>query len=151
MNIGTRLPLSCMIFLASLVGSVGLEMPFFAGSAVVQAAQPSDGSLRGQADAMMKNIEDMIAHGGMGDAKAIIHHCGEASRYAGNLLTNIPASDPRRDQVSLSLNEVIHQCKRVSEMGPHADPGLLLNPAIKARYAARESLKVLGLQQAKQG
>ena len=134
--------LSRIVFLAGLLGS--LEMPLLAG-------QSSDDALRGKADAMMKNIEDMIAHGGMGDAKAILHHCGEASRNAESLLTNIPASDPRRDQASVSLNEVIHHCKRVSEMGVHSDPGLLLNPAIKARYAARESLKILGFQQAKRG
>ena len=135
------------MLLAGLVGS--LSMPLLFDYAVVQAGQSSDAALRGQADMMMRNVEDMIAHGGMGDAKAIIHHCGEASKYAESLLTNIPALDPRRDQASISLNEVIRQCKRVSEMGAHADPGLLLNPAIKARYAARESLNVLGLQQAK--
>lgn len=133
-----------IVLLAALVVTLNLEMP-------VMADQSSGNTLRAQADAMMKNIEDMIAHGGMGDAKAILHHCGEASRYAESLLANIPASDPRRDQASVSLNEVIHQCKRASEMGPHSDPGLLLNPAIKARYAARESLKILGLQQTKRG
>jgi len=94
---------------------------------------------------LMKNAEEMVAHGGMGDAKAIVHHCGEASRHAEALLAQIPPSDPRRSQASVSLNEVILQCKRVSEIGPHADPGLLLNPAIKARSAARESVKSLGL------
>ena len=136
--------LSRIILVAGLIGSLGLEMPLLAG-------QSSDDMLRGKADAMMKNIEDMIAHGWMGDAKAILHHCGEASRYAESLLTNIPSSDPRRDPAAVSLTEVIHHCKRVSEMGVHSDPGLLLNPAIKARYAARESLKILGLQQTKRG
>ena len=149
MKIGTRVAVNRIMLLAALSGSVGLEIPFVFGHQLVQAGQSSDAVLRGQADAMMKNIEDMIAHGGMGDAKAIIHHCGEASRYAEGLLTNIPASDPHRDQASFSLNEVIRQCKRVSEMGVHTDPGLLLNPAIKARYAARESLNALGLQQVK--
>jgi hypothetical protein len=140
----TRVILSRIILLASLLGTLGLAMPLLAG-------QSPEDALRGKADAMMKNIEDMIAHGGMGDAKAILHHCGEASRYAESLLTNISTSDPRRDRASVSLNDVIQHCKRVSEMGVHSDPGLLLNPAIKARYAARESVKILGLQQAKRG
>jgi hypothetical protein len=140
----TRVILSRIILLASLLGTLGLAMPLLAG-------QSPEDALRGKADAMMKNIEDMIAHGGMGDAKAILHHCGEASRYAESLLSNISASDPRRDRASVSLNDVIQHCKRVSEMGVHSDPGLLLNPAIKARYAARESVKILGLQQAKRG
>lgn len=139
---GTRAQLTGIVVLACLLGSVGLQTPLMAG-------QSSSDTLRAQADAMMKNIEDMISHGGMGDAKAILHHCGEASRYAEGLMANIPGSDPRRGQAAVSLNEVINQCKRVSEMGVHADPGLLLNPAIKARYAARESLKILGLQEAK--
>jgi tRNA-dihydrouridine synthase len=117
--------------------------------AAVHAAQPSDTALQEQADALIKNVEEMVAHGGMGDAKAIIHHCAEASRHAEALLTQLPPSDPRRTQAVVSLNEVIDQCKRVSEIGPHADPGRLLNPAIKARQAARESLKALDVQHAK--
>jgi hypothetical protein len=50
-----------------------------------------------------------------------------------------------------SLNEVIRQCSRVSEIGIHADPGQLLNPATKARAAARESLKSLGLTRTNKG
>ena len=44
-----------------------------------------------------------------------------------------------------SLNEIIQQCQRVSVLGIHADPGQLLNPAIKARAAARASIKARGL------
>ena len=131
------------ILLAGLLGSPDLDM--LSGHAVAHAAQPSDSALQEQADALMKNAEEMVAHGGMGDAQAIIHHCAEASRHAETLLTQLPPSDPRRTQAAVSLNEVIGQCKRVSEIGPHADPGRLLNPAIKARTAARESVKSLGL------
>jgi hypothetical protein len=142
---GTRVALSRIILVAGLAGSLGLEIPYSAGYGVVLAGQSSDDALRGKADAMMKNIEDMIAHGGMGDAKAIVHHCAEASRYAETLLAQLPPADPRRSQAAVSLNEVIVQCKKVSDIGPHADPGRLLNPAIKARTAARESVKTLGL------
>ncbi len=116
-----------------------------AGAELVSAGPSPDSALQGQADGLLKNAEEMVAHGGMGDAKAIIHHCAEASRYAETLLTQIPASDSRQSEASVSLNEVIHQCKKVAEIGEHADPGRLLNPAIKARAAARESVKSLGL------
>jgi hypothetical protein len=93
----------------------------------------------------MKNVEEMVAHGGMGDGKAIIHHCGEATRYAEAIIKHLSTSDPRRGDAMTSLNEVIRQCSRVSDIGIHADPGQLLNPAVKARAAARESVKSLGL------
>jgi hypothetical protein len=93
----------------------------------------------------MKNVEEMVAHGGMGDAKTILHHCGEATRYAETLIKHLSQSDPHRLDAVTPLNEVIRQCKRVSEFGLHADPGLLLNPATKARAAAWEPMKSLGL------
>jgi len=34
-------------------------------------------------------------------------------------------------------------CERVAKLGVHADPGQLLNPATKARAAAREATKYL--------
>ncbi len=110
----------------------------------VWAAQP-DQSLQEAGDSLKVNVEDMVAHGGMGDAKAILHHCGEASRYAESILKQLSNSHPGRDESVTSLNEVIRHCKRVSEIGAQADPGVLLNPAIKARTAARSALKSLGL------
>jgi hypothetical protein len=138
-----HLAIAQAVLLSALLGSLNLAI--LSDLPLARAAQPSDAALKEQADALMKNAEEMVAHGGMGDAKAIVHHCGEASRHAEALLAQITPSDPRRSQASVSLNEVILQCKRVSEIGPHADPGLLLNPAIKARSAARESVKSLGL------
>jgi hypothetical protein len=99
----------------------------------------------------MKNVEEMVAHGGMGDAKAIVHHCGEATHYAETLIKHLSVSDPHRADAMTSLNEVIRQCKRVSDFGIHADPGLLLNPATKARAAAWESMKSLGLTRTNKG
>ena len=128
-----------------LLWSADMALPPYQVQPLVHAAQPSDAALQESADAMMKNAEEMVAHGGMGDAKAIIHHCAETSRYAETLLAQIPPADPRRSQAAASLSEVIAQCKKVSDIGPHADPGRLLNPAIKARTAARESVKSLGL------
>jgi hypothetical protein len=110
---------------------------------MVLAGEP-DQTLKEAADGLRSNVEDMVAHGGMGDAKAILHHCAEAARYAEVLITQLPTSQPGREEGVASLHDVIKQCKRVSEIGSHADPGVLLNPAIKARTAARASVKALG-------
>ena len=112
------------------------------GLRTVHAAEPA---LQERGDALMKNVEEMMAHGGMGDAKAIIHHCGEASRLAEGMLKQLALSDSSSQDARAALDEVVRQCRRVSERGVHADPGSLLNPAIKARAAARDSLKALGL------
>ena len=93
----------------------------------------------------MRNVEEMVAHGGMGDAKAIVHHCREAARYAEAIIKQLSASGSRRDDAVTSLNEVIRYCRRVSDIGIHADPGQLLNPATKARTAAQQSIRLLGL------
>jgi hypothetical protein len=114
------------------------------GELVVLAGEPGK-SLQDQGAGLLQNVEDMIAHGGMGDAKAILHHCGEASRYAETIMKQLPGSHPGREEGVASLNDVIKHCKRVAEIGVHADPGVLLNPAIKARTAARTSVKTLGL------
>lgn len=123
--------------------SVGLLLAVSGGG--VPAGHASEPSLQQQGDALMKNVEDMVAHGGMGDAKAVVHHCEQATHYAETLLAQLPESDPRRITAVMPLNQVIEQCRRVSQFGVHADPGLLLNPAIKARAAARDSIKSLGL------
>lgn len=123
--------------------SVGLLLAVSGGG--VLAGHASEPSLQQQGDALMKNVEDMVAHGGMGDAKAVVHHCEQATHYAETLLAQLPESDPRRITAVMPLNQVIEQCRRVSQFGVHADPGLLLNPAIKARAAARDSIKSLGL------
>jgi hypothetical protein len=108
-------------------------------------AGQGDERLKEAADGLGTNAEDMVAHGGMGDAKAILHHCGEAARYAESLIKQLPASYPGREEGVTSLHDVIKRCKRVAEIGIHADPGVLLNPATKARTAARSAIKALGL------
>lgn len=122
-----------------LVGVGSLVM----APAGVAAAEPSH--LQTDADGLMRNVEEMMAHGGMGDAKAILHHCGEASRLAEGMLKQLVPADPGMQDARAALDEVVHQCRRVSERGVHADPGALLNPAIKARAAAREALKQLAV------
>ena len=134
-----------------LVGSIALWFPIAPEGGQAHAVEPSSASLQEQGDDLMRNVEDMVAHGGMGDAKAIIHHCGEAARIAGTIIKQIPVGDPHRIDATTTLNEVIRQCKRVSDIGIHADPGQLLNPATKARAAAQESIKLLGLTKANKG
>ena len=128
-----------------LVGFAALWFPAPPGGGQARAVEPSNASLQEQGDGLMRNVEEMVAHGGMGDAKAIVHHCGEAARLAETILKHIPASDPHQVDAARSLNEVIRQCSRVSDIGIHADPGQLLNPATKARTAAQKSMKLLGL------
>lgn len=101
-------------------------------------------SLQEQGDALIKNVEDMVAHGGMGDGKAIIHHCAEAARLAGHMVQQVGTAAAPED-ARRALDEVILQCRRVADRGPQSDPGLLLNPAIKVRTAARQSMKAMGL------
>ena len=134
-----------------LVALATLSFPFVSEEGTVRASEPSDASLQEQSAGLMKNVEEMVAHGGMGDAKAIVHHCGEAARYAETIIKQLSASGSRRDDAVTLLNEVIRQCRRVSEIGVHADPGQLLNPATKARAAAQESMKSLGLTRANKG
>jgi hypothetical protein len=139
------------MLIVMLIGLAALWFPFVSDKSTVHASEPSGASLQEQGDGLMKNVEEMVAHGGMGDAKAIVHHCGEATRYAETIIKHLAQSDPRRADAMTSLNEVIRQCSRVSEIGIHADPGQLLNPATKARTAARESMKLLGLTRTNKG
>lgn len=127
-----------------IVGLMIVTVVLLIAQTIVLAGEP-DPSLKEAADRLRSNAEDMVAHGGMGDAKAIIHHCAETARYAESLIKQLSTSHPGREEGVASLNDVIRQCKRVAEIGVHADPGVLLNPAIKARTAARASVKALGL------
>lgn len=135
----------CSALLAGMAGPVGL-MPAADRAEAVELS-----ALQADADGLMKNVEDMMAHGGMGDAKAIVHHCGEAARLAETMMKQLSGSEQAAQDARAALEEVIRQCRRVSERGVHADPGLLLNPAIKARAAARDSIKALGLNRINRG
>jgi len=126
---------------------MGVACPVVLGALdepITVAAEP-DRSLKDALDGLTVNAEDMVAHGGMGDAKAILYHCGESVQYAEFLLKQVPVAGPQRDGTISSLHDVIKHCKRVEEIGIHADPGVLLGPAIKARTAARAAVKAFGL------
>jgi hypothetical protein len=145
--IGDRIIMSAVVLVALAV----LWFPIISDENQARASEPSGANLQAQGDGLMKNVEDMVAHGGMGDAKAIVHHCGEATRFAQAIIKQLPLSGAHGTDAATSLNEVIRQCNRVSDIGIHADPGQLLNPATKARAAAQESLKLLGLTKANKG
>ena len=99
--------------------------------------------IQAQGTAMMKDAEEMVAHGGMGDTKAIVHHCGEVRQHAEAILKALSPTDPHGKEAVPHLLEAIKQCKRVAELGDLVDPGASLNPATKARAAAREAVKHL--------
>ncbi|MDO8355620.1 MAG: hypothetical protein Q7U76_04445 [Nitrospirota bacterium] len=107
------------------------------------ASEISGSKLREEADDLMKNAEEMVAHGGMGDTKAIVHHCGQVSTQAEAILKSLPPTDPHGTEAQPYLLEAIKQCRRVADLGDWVDPGASLNPAIKARAAVREAVKHL--------
>lgn len=114
---------------------------FLAGTA--SAGSPK--AIQEQGQAMMRDAEEMIAHGGMGDAKAIVHHCAEVAKQAQAILKALPASDEHGKEAAPHLEDAIKYCKRVAEMGDKVDPGASLNPAVKARAAVREAVKHLAV------
>ncbi|MDF0677198.1 MAG: small metal-binding protein SmbP [Nitrospira sp.] len=93
--------------------------------------------------AMLRDAEEMVMHGGMGDGGAIIHHCGEVTKHATAILGLLPKGDEHGQAAAPFLKEAITHCKRVADMGDKVDPGASLNPATKARTAAREAMKHL--------
>jgi hypothetical protein len=93
--------------------------------------------------AMLRDAEDMVMHGGMGDGGAIQHHCAEVARHATAILGVLPKGDEQGQAAAPLLQEAITHCKRVADMGDKVDPGASLNPATKARAAAREAMKHL--------
>lgn len=129
---------------AMLFGTVTLMwlQPVLAGE-VFWASDMSGPKLREVADDLMKNAEEMVAHGGMGDTKAIVHHCGEVSTYAEAILQSLPPTDLHGKEARPYLLEAIKQCRRVADLGDRVDPGASLNPAIKARTAVQEAVRHL--------
>jgi thioredoxin-like negative regulator of GroEL len=118
---------------------VALSLSF--GASFVQAESPK--SIQDRGKAMLRDAEEMVMHGGMGDGKAIVHHCSEVAKHAEAILQSLPLTDEHGKEAMPHLQEAIKQCKRVAEMGDKVDPGASLNPAAKARAAAREAMKHL--------
>ena len=113
---------------------LGLHTAAFAGS-------PK--AIQEQGQAMVRDAEEMVAHGGMGDGKAIVHHCAEVAKQAQVILKTLSRADEHGKEAAPHLEDAIKYCKRVAEMGDKVDPGASLNPAVKARAAVREAMKHL--------
>lgn len=111
------------------------------GTFPAQAGSPKD--IQDNGKAMVRDAEEMVMHGGMGDGKAILHHCAEVAKRAHTILKSLPPADEHGKEAVPHLQEAIKQCQRVAEMGDKVDPGASLNPATKARAAAREAMKHL--------
>jgi hypothetical protein len=116
-------------------------LSLFVGTSFVLAESTKNIQDRGKA--MLRDAEEMVMHGGMGDGKAIVHHCGEVTKHAEAILKALPLTDEHGKEAVPHLQEAVKQCKRVAEMGDKVDPGASLNPAAKARAAAREAVKHL--------
>lgn len=129
------MPNNCRLFLGVLLGVVLI------GTVPVHAGSPK--AIQDQGKEMVKDAEEMVAHGGMGDAKAIVHHCAEVAKYAESILKALPPADEHAKEAAPHLQDAVKYCKRVAEMGDKVDPGASLNPATKARAAAREAMKHL--------
>jgi hypothetical protein len=107
------------------------------------ASAGSAKEIQDQGKAMVRDAEEMVMHGGMGDGPAILHHCAEVAKQAQAILKALPATDAHGKEAAPHLQEAIKYCKRVAELGDKVDPGASLNPAVKARAAVREAMKHL--------
>ncbi len=125
----------CLRFVGVVLGVVVI------GIVSVHAGSPK--AIQDQGKEMVKDAEEMVAHGGMGDAKAIVHHCAEVAKHAEAILKALPPSDDHGKEAVPHLQDAVKYCKRVAEMGDKVDPGASLNPATKARAGAREAMKHL--------
>ncbi|MDH4152273.1 MAG: hypothetical protein OEV01_00660 [Nitrospira sp.] len=116
------------------------------GWILVGAGAASAGSskdIQDQGKAMVRDAEEMVMHGGMGDGRAIVHHCAEVAKQAQAILKTLPAKDEHGKEAVPHLQDAIKHCARVVEMGDKVDPGASLNPAVKARAAVKEAMKHL--------
>jgi predicted ATPase len=121
--------------LASVILSISM--------AAAPAAAGPPKAIADHGTAMLRDAEEMVMHGGMGDAGAILHHCGEVTKHAEAILHLLPKGDEHGQAAALHLQDAIKYCKRVADMGDKVDPGASLNPATKARASAREAMKHL--------
>lgn len=127
----------------------GLTMAFlgvlFCGLSMADgtASAGSVQEVQDQGRAMVRDAEEMVMHGGMGDGRAILHHCAEVAKQAQAILKALPTRDEHGKEAVPHLQDAIKHCARVAELGDKVDPGVSLNPAVKARAAAKEAVKHL--------
>ena len=122
-----------------MLSVVMMTVAFGAASVLAEPSQV----IQEHGKAMLRDAEDMVMHGGMGDGGAIRHHCAEVTKHATAILGVLPKGNEQGQAAAPFLQEAITHCKRVADMGDKVDPGASLNPATKARAAAREAMKHL--------
>jgi hypothetical protein len=115
----------------------------FIGTAAVPVSAGPPKAIAEHGQAMLRDAEEMVMHGGMGDGGAIVHHCGEVAKHAEAILGLLPKGDEQGQAATPHLQDAIKYCKRVDDMGAKADPGASLNPATKARASAKEAMRHL--------
>lgn len=128
------------IVVTGLVAGI-LAMVLVMGSEPVSAGAIT--AIQEQGRAMVRDAEEMVMHGGMGDGHAILHHCAEVAKQAQAIIKALPAKDEHGKEAVPYLQDAIKHCARVAELGDKVDPGASLNPAVKARAAAKEAMKHL--------
>src|ERR1700704_540489 len=65
-----------LAFLSILLAALAtLSFPFVLAESTARASEPSGSSLQEEGDGLMKNVEGLVGHGGMGDGKGVIHPC----------------------------------------------------------------------------
>ncbi len=89
---------------------------FWAGLAPVASAG-STKDLQERARAMLKDAEEMIMHGGMGDAKAIVHHCSEVAKHAEAILKALPPADEHGKKAAPHLRDAMPHISGMKESG----------------------------------
>jgi len=118
-----------------------VSLSLLMGITSVYAGSPKE--IQEQGKAMVRDAEEMVMHGGMGDGGAILHHCAEVSKRAQAILKSLPTTNEHAKEAVPHLQNAVNYCKRVAEMGDKVDPGASLNPATKARAAVWEAMKHL--------
>ena len=79
------------------------------GTSFAQAGSPKDIQDRGKA--MLRDAEEMVMHGNMGDGKAILHHCGEVAKQAETILKALPPTDEHGKEAVPHLQDAIKYCQ----------------------------------------
>ncbi len=118
---------------------------FFCGLSMADgtASAGSVQDVQDQGRAMVRDAEEIVMHGGMGDGRAILHHCAEVAKQAQAILKALPTREEHGKEAVPHLQDAIKHCTRVAELGEKVDPGASLNPALKARAAVKEAMKHL--------
>jgi hypothetical protein len=89
----------CLRFVGVVLGVVVI------GIVSVHAGSPK--AIQDQGKEMVKDAEEMVAHGGMGDAKAIVHHCAEVAKHAEAILKALPSADEHGKEAAPHLQDAV--------------------------------------------